>query len=793
MARRQITSRLNLNEVEYISQAGRDVVTETIGREIGGLGQALGAAYTKAFGNKTEEVDPTPETKEQDYTSTDYTSQLNLDGGDGIGFLQSDPIFTQTGNAEVYSYEKFGEDIKKAHLQKFPGDFEGANAAKLAQITAAKNWNLQTYGVLSPTAEQKQAKQGKVTVNNMVMASYDRIGTYIPGSSIPTKDSTTPGSAGTKKVNTDQYASSNSIGGGFGRNKNVPFARRRGAYGSFGRPQGGYAFLQNDLYKVGPSQPVEGTSDASQYVEGRTFVEKEQELSAPSYMGSAAAQGYNLTVKQRNYQKQVDADMADYLNAQYAGLDVERTGDTLIDDSIQETMMGIKKELANHVNQRQKWFDEGRGSAWTIKMNQLKKVPNDVANFIPAIKESRDEITKGLKEGTYDLAAMSPEQKDELLTIARGGSMLGMANTPRGISMIGETRGKQPYWKSLADVMNGNAAPQVIEKVDTFQSMQGILGNFKKNGQFADFTSMQTIDPATGMKITSPRNFNDPALQNIFTKYIEEELRDNNEARAHASNFGIDYNAYQDMIEKANKGQGPTPKQFIADKMMEQLKGYWPGISGSPKEDVTTMATLKERQAFDAQQSRLDRASKERIATIKAKFGNQKNKQKIGDAAKIGVEGNYMDEDLFASMRSVIGGPGRLTGSDGQYVPISDEQAAAQTAKDINNLSTMLTELTGANIVGYGPGAEVDGDKIVPDDGEPVFLIDNNLNKRMSLQNLPVFFKKIVDTSPMYKQYNQEEKTQIVKQMVKNYSAKFGDKNSAKFAQKFNQMANQKF
>ena len=285
MARRKITGRLNLNEVEYISQAGRDVVTETIGREIGGLGQALGAAYTKAFSNKTEEVDPTPETKEQDYTSTDYTSQLNLDGGDGIGFLQSEPIFTKTGNAEVYSYNKFGDDIRKAHLQKFPGDFEGANAARLAQITAAKNWNLQTYGTLNPTAEQKQAKQGKVTINNMVIASYDRIGTYIPGSSKPTKDSTTPGSAGAFGV--------------YQRRKDVPFARRRGVYGSFGRPQGGYAFLQNDLYKVGPSQPVEGTGDESQYVEGRTFVEKEQELSAPSYMGSAAAQGYNLTVKQR--------------------------------------------------------------------------------------------------------------------------------------------------------------------------------------------------------------------------------------------------------------------------------------------------------------------------------------------------------------------------------------------------------------------------------------------------------------------------------------------------------------
>lgn len=735
MARRQITNRLNLNEVEYISQAGRDVVTETIGREIGGLGQALGAAYTKAFGNKTEEVDPTPETKEQDYTSTDYTSQLNLDGEDGIGFLQSEPIFTQTGNAEVYSYEKFGEDIKNAHLKKFPGDFEGAKAAKLAQITAAKNWNLQTYGTLSPTAEQKQAKQGKIAVNNMVIASYDRIGTYIPGSSKATKDSTSLGSDDPRIVN---Y-----------RKKDVPFARRRGVYGSFGRPQGGYAFLQNDLYKVGPSQPVQGTGDASQYVEGRTFVEKEQELSAPSYMGSAAAQGYNLTVKQRNYQKQVDADMADYLNAQYAGLDVERTGDTLIDDSIQETMMGIKKELANHVNQRQKWFDEGRGSAWTIKMNQLKKVPNDVANFIPAIKESRNEITKGLKEGNYDLAAMSPEQKDELLTIVRGGSMLGMANTPRGISMIGETRGKQPYWKSLADVMNGTAAPQVIEKVDTFQSMQDILGNFKKDGQFANFTSMQTIDPDTGMKITSPRNFDDPALQNIFTKYIEEELRDNNEARAHASNFGIDYNAYQDMIEKANKGQGPTPKQFIADKMMEQLKGYWPGISGSPKEDVTTMATLKERQKFDAEQNRLDRISKEKIAETKQTIEAQTNQQ---NASLFGKRDN-----LYAAIRGMNPENNKGSSEKGR----------------ITALANVLTSITGEQAVGYLPGEEVaEGENKgmipIPEGRKAGIFIGD---KVVGTDNLPLLFKTMLDESPLYAGLKDAAKIGVVQELLKDYPA----------------------
>ena len=466
-------------------------------------------------------------------------------------------------------------------------------------------------------------------------------------------------------------------------------------------------------------------------------------------MGSAAAQGYNLTVKQRNYQKQVDADMADYLNAQYAGLDVERTGDTLIDDSIQETMMGIKKELANHVNQRQKWFDEGRGSAWTIKMNQLKKVPNDVANFIPAIKESRNEITKGLKEGNYDLAAMSPEQKDELLTIVRGGSMLGMANTPRGISMIGETRGKQPYWKSLADVMNGTAAPQVIEKVDTFQSMQDILGNFKKDGQFANFTSMQTIDPDTGMKITSPRNFDDPALQNIFTKYIEEELRDNNEARAHASNFGIDYNAYQDMIEKANKGQGPTPKQFIADKMMEQLKGYWPGISGSPKEDVTTMATLKERQKFDAEQNRLDRISKEKIAETKQTIEAQTNQQ---NASLFGKRDN-----LYAAIRGMNPENNKGSSEKGR----------------ITALANVLTSITGEQAVGYLPGEEVaEGENKgmipIPEGRKAGIFIGD---KVVGTDNLPLLFKTMLDESPLYAGLKDAAKIGVVQELLKDYPA----------------------
>lgn len=789
MARRQITGRLNLNEVEYISQAGRDVVTETIGKEMGGLGQALGAAFEKAFKGKVDTTDAENAKNLKDLGGTSFKDFVKQ-GEDDSNLIKVDSKFFNIGEKPkplsqdgLYSYSRLGEDAQTQYLKKNPGDFAGAKQFAQQQIMAAQAFNMDKYGTLNPTQ--------KGFMNNMIQINKAEGELFSPS-----KSGKSTAFSVDKKVDLLGNAAnqfSQFINPITKRNKDVPFERRRMGMG-MGRNFGGYSFLQNDLYKVGPSQPVLGSGDESQYTKGRTFVEKEQELSAPSYMGSAAVQGYNIGVKRRNYQKQVDADMNDYLNEQYAGLDVERTGNTLIDDTIQETMMGVKKELANHVNQRQQWFDEGRGAEWSIKMSELKKVPNDVANFIPTMKATRDQLVKGLKDGTIDLNAMSPEQKDEILAIVNGGN-IGIVSTNRGTSVLGVTPGNQPYHKSISDIMQGKGLPKVIEKMSHIDLLDDIMKDFAKGGKYENFVSTTTEDPETGFKVTTPRDFSDPALQDVLFYRIQEELKNHDEARALGSSLGMDYNEYEELRinHKNDPENNQSPKNEIYRRLLEQMGGRWDILNGENIQEGTARTTNIRTLQENARQKQLDRDSREKIASIKNTLANQKNKQKIGDAAKIGVEGNYMDEDLFASMRSVIGGPGRLTGLDGQYVPISDEQAAAQTAKDIENLSTMLTELTGANIVGYGPGAEVDGTKIVKDDGEPVFLIDNNLNKRMSLQNLPVFFKKIVDTSPMYKQYNQEEKTQIVKQMVKNYSAKFGDKNSAKFAQKFNQMANQKF
>ena len=44
LKKRQMANKLTVEDAAFISRAGRDIVTETIGREIGAVGTAIGAA-----------------------------------------------------------------------------------------------------------------------------------------------------------------------------------------------------------------------------------------------------------------------------------------------------------------------------------------------------------------------------------------------------------------------------------------------------------------------------------------------------------------------------------------------------------------------------------------------------------------------------------------------------------------------------------------------------------------------------------------------------------------------------
>ena len=88
--------------------------------------------------------------------------------------------------------------------------------------------------------------------------------------------------------------------------------------------------------------------EQSQFTPGKTYVQKRQKLSAPSWMGigSAAVEGYNMSVEKSNYKKQVQADLQDFYSQEYAGLVADATGNPTFDSSVRDLMMQEKKGLA---------------------------------------------------------------------------------------------------------------------------------------------------------------------------------------------------------------------------------------------------------------------------------------------------------------------------------------------------------------------------------------------------------------------------------------------------------------
>ena len=764
MARRQITGRLSLDEVEYVSQAGRDIVTEEIGKQIGGLGIKLGAEFKKAFKQNADILDVDPEA-EVDITTTKVgpnpkdTSKLTI-----LDWSKYTPEsdLNQANNPSIYLYGKLEEDFKKWYLSQ-PGkesDLEGLKVASKALIAAAMADNAKNYQTQSPTSNSFTANYVDEKTNS---------NSYYQGTSNSTKPSRTEQNA--------LFAQFLKSGGGtppLQRSKETPFERvigvnPRGQRRQSFRRSGNYAFLNNDLYNLGSSPYIEGSSADSQYTpndpKNKIFVEKEAKLGIPSYLqGSAAAvEMHNIGVQERNYAKQVKADMAAYLQDSFDGLNVERTGNNLIDQSIQDLMLGQKKELANHINQRQKWFDEGRGTEWSIKMQNLKAVPNQVMNFREAAKAEHDTVKKAIESGEVDFDAMGPYATDYLNTIIQGGN-IGLVNTDKGIKLMGSSHNKMPFSQDIQGLLQGTGRPKIIKKKSYMTTVDEIMKDFNpSNGTYKNYLSTVTEDE-NGFKNTTPRNFEDKALQEVFFHRMKEELKSDDDARALASSMGINFEMYNSLLKANIKDpeNNPSPKQVIYKKLMEPLRAKWNvatnQVDGTTREGTARIGSyLTDERQRDKTRDTL--ASNERIAKAKQIIQAQTNQQNANLFGK--------RDDLYAAIRGMNPENNKGSSEKGR----------------ITALANVLTSITGEQAVGYEPG------EVIQEEGENkgkipipkgrkagVFIGD----KVVGTDNLPLLFKTMLDESPLYAGLDFKAKIGVVQDLLKDYPS---SKESAKIIQ----------
>lgn len=563
-------------DLDLYAAAGK--TPNILGEAIGGIGVALGEAFDKAK-DKANAIDQeeqeeqdllnkitqTEEEEEFDPNSVEYEDPNDITADEDLDDLINNlrekgygPNAAKPASDDTYTYEMLGKDAKAEFLKKNPGQFTAAEAHANKTMQEAEAYNVKKYGTKDPT-------KNVAGVNNIVNVKKTKDGEYDVGSAEGkpvVAGSTTYGSKGV--VNPSLYM------GTPGKRLNSPLDRRR-VNRQLSQPR------QSSLANVfgGPSQtsylvgnrsvPSDAISrgETSQYTEGRTFVEKERRLSAPAWMGigAAAVEGYNMGVEKRNYEKQVQADLTDYYNNEFAGLTAERTGNDLFDNSVRELLFNSKKELGTHLAEREKWYAEGRGAEWSAKLPDLKKPANELLSLVEGVKGVREQWKKDSEADNIDYDAMSAAQKDENLSVVRGGN-IGVANVEgMGTSLIGQTRGGMPYLKSLSAIIGEGQGPKYITKKNAFDYVKTVVDQIRKDPTY------ETYEDVNGVKVKRPMTLEQltPHLNRMF----DAELDSPSVTRAYASPNNWDEDGLTaDQFDKSLK-MNKDPKDFVKKKFLE--------------------------------------------------------------------------------------------------------------------------------------------------------------------------------------------------------------------------------
>lgn len=612
MARRQL---VNAGvDIALVSKAGQ--TPNITGEAIAGIGAVLGEAFEKAQ-NKKKAVEeenkilskilegdreiPTFDTGDEEivdpndvtvYDENDLDLFPDEDFGAKIDIKKpiTDPKNPKT---QTYTYDMLGADAQAEYLKKNPNDIEGAKKYAADMVANAKTFNRKKYKTDNPTAEV-------AAVNNIVDPKFlENI--YQPGTAVgkPTiSTSTTFGSTGVANTIGKRYKDDSPI-------ERRRFRGQRNLATVFGAAPASTSGL------VGvtgvPSDSI-SRGETSQFTPGRTFVEKERRLSAPSWMGigAAAIEGYNLGVEKRNYKKQVQADLQDYYEEEFAGLEVDQTGVDYIDQSIQGVMLEQKKKLAESLQEREKAFAEGNGAMWTAKHRELRKSPALVKNVVEKYKQLKEDISNGMIEDKYDFSAMPDEQADELLTIAKGGAPIGIADIEgAGLCFYGSTRGGMPYLKEL-NAFLGTGGPKAIEKQNAFDYVSEVVEDFRKN---QDKYSKTVIDPKTKRKITVPMSMKE--LTPYLMRKFDAELDTESVIRAYASPSNWDEEGMTPEIFDASVQKGLDPRDFVKGKFLEAAQQMLTPYLSQYEETTTGESTAQFKAGIKESEQTKGKSQKE--------------------------------------------------------------------------------------------------------------------------------------------------------------------------------------
>jgi hypothetical protein len=304
------------------------------------------------------------------------------------------------------------------------------------------------------------------------------------------------------------------------------------------------------------------TDGESNSTASRTFVEKEQTLSAPSFLTSGALAGYNETVERRNYKKQVEADYQNYLNQEFSAFETDATGYNTIDVSLQDAMKTAQVELYDLLKKPV----SDRDLNWNLKYNQLRNsakqsnaAGKNLAKAIGKIKEEMPNI---------DMNAVNPQDRDiwhSIISSSVGKGGLGFSWAKGDLSLLGSTNGKQPFKISVKDL----AAGKLPIKFYRAQNPNADIEDFMEKAEKITRTYERNNLGTTTLAVAEDKVRQ--AAKSNYTNIIEDE----DTLRGYASKvLGYDYDAFNEA-KKRNLNIKDLVISKMADSTIDKMGMYF--------------------------------------------------------------------------------------------------------------------------------------------------------------------------------------------------------------------------
>ena len=285
--------------------------------------------------------------------------------------------------------------------------------------------------------------------------------------------------------------------------------------------------------------------------------EEATQAKGPGYLGAsqtirgAANAGYNAVVDRHNYKREVWAQKAAEADEEMGKLQVEQSGVSSWDASVENMAREWKGELGDLLKNKEK-IDPNefvqRKQDILARSAQFSKASQSLQKVVADYNENLDNIS----------TSTDPETLDLLNTLNKGGGSIGVSNINGTPTLAGLTLGGQQVSVPISEIASGRNAFRFNTQTDITGGLNKIsdgLGKLKRDiatrsGRSSQALGWDEIKDSAAGQIDGMLNSN-AAVKSIL-----------------ADKYGYDYDDYREMFGQ----DGDAAREFAKEQLMSTLE-----------------------------------------------------------------------------------------------------------------------------------------------------------------------------------------------------------------------------